>query len=105
MAIKGGKKAAEKKEAAVSYDVEVLKAKDFSKDGKTAISVDLQVNGVKIYGCWYRVYEDREKPGEQKGFISFPSRQGSDGKYYQHCWFPISDELLEKLEKDIEAKI
>lgn len=87
------------------YDVEILKVKDFSKDGKTCIAVDLQVNGVKIYGCWYRVYEDRKKPGEEKGFISFPSRQGSDGKYYQYAWFPISEDLLQDLEKQIETML
>lgn len=100
MAIKGGAKKAAK-EPEFEYDVQVLKAKDFSKDGKTAIAVDLQVNGVKIYGCWYWVYEDRKKPGDEKGFISFPSRQGSDGKYYQHAWFPISDDLLAKIEVEI----
>lgn len=103
MAIK--KTAAKKSEDSFVYDVEVIRVKDFTKDGKTAISLDLMVNGVKIYGCWYRVYEDRKKPGEEKGFISFPSRLGSDGKYYQHAWFPISEDLLEKLEKEIEKKL
>ena len=104
MAIKKTAKANVKDESYV-YDVNILRVKDFSRDGKTAIALDLEVNGVKIYGCWYRVYEDRKKPGEEKGFISFPSRQGSDGKYYQHAWFPISEDLLEKLEKEIEKKL
>lgn len=104
MAIKGGSKKKTEENATV-YQVEVLRVKDFSKDGKTAISVDLEANGVKIYGCWYRVYEDRKKPGEEKGFIAFPSRQGSDGKYYQHAWFPVSEDLLEEIEKQINEKL
>lgn len=87
------------------YDVEILRAKDLSKDGKTSIALDMKVNGVKIYSCWYRVYEDRKKPGEEKGFIAFPSRQGSDGNWYQYAWFPISEELLKDLEGQIEKKL
>lgn len=103
MAIKGNKK--KEMDVACSYDVTVTRAKDLSKDGKTAIACDLEVNGVKIYGCFYRVYEDRKNPGEEKGFIAFPSRKGSDDKWYQHAWFPISDELLADIEKQINEQL
>ena len=103
MAIK--KTAAKKSEDSFIYDVEVLRVKDLTKDGKTAIAIDLMVNGVKIYGCFYRVYEDRKKPGEEKAFIAFPSRLGSDGNYYQHAWFPISEKKLQEIEKQIEVKL
>lgn len=102
MAIKttsAAKKSTQKKEQPQhTYDAKVTKARQFDN----GISFDMECNGIKIYGCWHRQYEDRKKPGEMTSFISFPSRQGSDGKYYQHCWFPVSDELLDKIEKQIE---
>lgn len=102
MAIKRtAKKETEQQAPAITYDVEVTRAREFDN----GIALDLTVNGVKIYGCWYRTYEDRKKPGDEKAFIGFPSRQGSDGKYYQHAWFPVSDELLADIEKQIEAKL
>lgn len=103
MAIKKNSSSAAKAEKAesIKYDVEVTRAKEFDN----GISIDMMCNGVKIYGAWYRTYEDRKNPGDEKAFIGFPSRQGNDGKYYQHCWFPISDELLKEIEKQIEVKI
>lgn len=93
------KKAAAKD--ATNYEVTVLKAREFDN----AIAVDMEVNGVKIYGSYYRTYEDREKPGDEKSFISFPARKGNDGKWYQYAWFPIGDELLADIEKQIEEKL
>lgn len=98
MAIKSKKVAEEK---AVKYDVEVRRAKEFDN----GISIDIEVNGVKIYNVWYRTYEDRKNPGDEKAFLGFPSRKGNDGKYYQYCWFPVSDELLADIEKKIEEKL
>ena len=85
----------------IKYDVEITKAKEFDN----AIAIDMIVNGVKLYGSYYRTYEDRKKPGEETAFISFASRKGNDGKYYQHYWFPIDDELLQEIEKQIEVKL
>lgn len=81
----------------VNYEVKVLKAKEFDN----GISVDLEVNGVKIYNVWHRQYEDRKNPGEEKSFLSFPSRKGNDGKYYSYVWFPVSGELMEEIEAQI----
>lgn len=104
MAIKGKAKTAEAK---TEYKIEVIRAKDFTKDGEpTAISCDLVVNGVTIYNCWYRTYEDRKNAGDEIGFIGFPSRKGNDGKYYNYAYFdyrPYMDEIekmiMEKLDK------
>lgn len=101
MAIKREKKNTKADAQGVEYKVSIKRAREFDN----GIALDLIVNGVNIYGCWYRTYEDREKPGEEKSFIAFPSRKGSDGKYYQHAWFPIDDELLAEIEKKIEAAL
>ena len=86
----------------VEYNAEVVRAHDLSKDGKTCISFDMIVNGVKINGCFYR---DGEKDGKQYEFISLPSTKGKDGKYYPVCSFKISDELLKDIEDQIEKKL
>ena len=65
-------KGVEKKEK-VEYVVNVLRAKDFTEKSKldTNVAFDMEINGIKIYGCWL-------KEGTSK-----------DGKDYSVIWFPI----------------
>ena len=70
-----------------NYDVKVTRAKEV-KDG--IVAFDMVVNGVTIYGCWYR---EGEKDGKEYQMISFPSQKGKDDKYYNYCWFNIDDDL------------
>ena len=82
----------EAKEAAkIEYDVKVLKAKDLSKDGKTIIGCDIEVNGIKIYGCFYK---EGKKNGKEWAFVDLPKTKGKDGKYYSVVWFPMSCEFV-----------
>ena len=94
MAIKKTQKAAEEQ----TYNVEVTRAHEF-KSGD--ISFDCIVNGVTLYGLTY-INED-QKRNIKKAFISFPSRKGLDGNYYNYCWFKITDELFSAIEKQIEG--
>lgn len=80
--------------------VEVKRVYEF-KSGD--ISFDAVVNGVNIYGLTY-INENPAKKIE-KAFISFPSRKGSDGKYYNFVYFEITDELQHDIEKQIEAML
>lgn len=91
MAVKRKTKAAE-----VKYEIEVTRAHEF-KSGD--ISFDMKVNGVTIYNCTYM----NESAKVKKPFVSFPSRKGSDDKYYSYVWFKISDDTLAEIEKGIEA--
>ena len=94
MALKKAEKKVEQ-----NFTVEVKRAHEF-KSGD--ISFDLIVNGVNLYGLTY-INENPEK-NIKKPFVSFPAQLSrKDGKYYNHCWFSISDELLEEIEKGIEA--
>lgn len=93
MALKKNK-TEEAKKPAVTYDVTVTRAKEV----KDSYAFDMEVNGVKIYGCWL-------KEGKNGNFVSFPSYKGSDGKYYSHCYFPISEELKKEIEDQIEANL
>ena len=80
-------KGSTKKETANNYDVKVTRAKEFDNG---SVAFDMVVNGVTIYGCWYR---EGEKDGKEYEIINFPSQKGKDSKYYNIAWFKIEDEL------------
>ena len=85
-----------KAEAEEKFEIEVIRAHEF-KSGD--ISFDMKVNGVTIYNCTYM----NESAKVKKPFVSFPSRKGSDDKYYSYVWFKISDDTLSEIEKGIEV--
>ena len=94
-------KGAEKKEERVEYVVKVLRAKDFTEKSKidTNVAFDMEVNGIKIYGCWFK--EGTSKDGKDYSVISLPSQKGKDGNYYSVAWFPISKELTKEIRGQI----
>ena len=101
MAIKKNGKTAAEKIVVTPENIKVDRAKDFEK----SISFDCTLfDCIKIYGCTYRTYTDKTT-NEEKGIISFPSKKGKDDKYYNHAYFYVSDEVLAKVEKEIEALI
>lgn len=81
-------KGSTKNTEAQAYDVKVSRAKEI-KEG--TVVFDVVVNGITIYGCWYR--EGKDKNGKDYSLISFPSQQAENGKYYNHCWFKIEDDV------------
>lgn len=89
-----------KKQNNVEYSVEVIKAKEV-KDG--IIIFDMEVNGIKIYSCWYNEY--KTKDGKDGTMLSFPSYKGSDGNYYNYVWFPISADLKANIIAQIEKLV
>ena len=64
------------------------------------MAFDMVVNGVNIYGCWYR---EGESNGKEYELISFPSQKAENGKYYNFAWFKIEDDvkanIIEQLQK------
>lgn len=102
MAVSRNKKTEEKAEQAQALAIEVLRAHDLTKDDQEGcnIAVDLKINGVTIYGCFYR--EGKDKKGNDYSMVSFPSHQGKDGKYYNYTYVKLTDEDVEKISKDIE---
>ena len=94
-------KGVEQKEKRVEYVVKVLRAKDFSEKSKldTNVAFDMEVNGIKIYGCWLK--EGTSKKGENYSMVILPSKVGKDGKYYSVAWFPISKELTKEIREQI----
>lgn len=89
---------------AQALTIEVLRAKDFTKDdakeNECSIVFDMKVNGVTIYGCWYRTGSD--KKGEDYEMISFPSQKGKDGKYYNHAYVQLQQSDIDFISSEIE---
>lgn len=74
---------------------EILKATQFN----WGVSFNMVLNGVTIYNC--TVAETRD--GKQ--FISFPSRKGSDDKWYSYVYFRFSDADLEAIIEAVEKAL
>ena len=95
------KKAKAEAEKSAELQIEVTRAKDFSDDKGTCIAFDMIVNEVTIYGCYYR--EGTTKKGSEYSMVAFPSRKGSDGKYYKHAFVKLSDADIDNISKQIET--
>lgn len=65
----------------------VTRAHRFKDGGE---SFDVRLNGITIYGC-------RLVDGKNGTFVSFPSRKGTDGKYYAHAFAFLSDETVKAI--------
>ena len=50
------------------------------------LHVKSEIGDITIYGC-------RVVSGSKGDFISFPSRKGDDGKYYNHIFVSFDDEV------------
>lgn len=74
---------------------EILKATNFS----WGCAFNMILNGVTIYNCTVAETKDG------KYFISFPSRKGSDGKWYSNVYFRFSDEDTEKILDAVSEKL
>lgn len=96
MALKNVKKEATE---SINYEVKVTRVKVWDSG---AVSLDMVVNGVTIYGATYRSGVTKE--GKEYTMVSFPQRKSEkDGKYYNHVYFNISDELLANIEEQIDS--
>lgn len=95
--------AVKKKAAAEQHEDHVIKV-DRAKELEKCIMFDMTADGIKIYGCAYRTYKDKET-GEEKGIVSFPSRKGSDDNWYNYVYFYVTPADLESIEKQIEELI
>ena len=68
----------------------IRRANEYDKTG--TIFFDLDINGLTVYGC--TVAKRKDGNGE---FISFPSRKGSDGKYYSIVYCALSQEDQDRI--------
>ena len=96
------KDAADKK---VDYNIKVEAARTTKNDA--IIMIDMDVNGIKIKSCMLKeatITKDGEKykKGDTCYFINFPSEKVGD-KYYNRVWFPVSNENLEDIIRQVKA--
>lgn len=100
-----GKKVQKEKQEvkACDHEIQVTRAKDMSKDNGVCIAFDMIVNGVTIYGCFWR--EGVDKNGKDYEMVSFPSHKGNDGKYWKYAYVQFSEADLEAIQKGIESVI
>lgn len=80
----------EEKQTVVS-DLKVLRAKEY----KGTTFLDLEVNGVKIYGCRY-------VEGKNGDFISFPSYKAKDGKYYNYAYVDLDEAMVSLIDEQLD---
>ena len=91
----------------VDYNVRVLSARATKND--KIVMIDIDVNGVKIKSCMLKELEvkndgQKYKKGDICFVLQFPSEKVGD-KYYNRCWFPISNDLMQDILKQTEAKL
>lgn len=97
----------EVKEAAAKteYNITVDAARLTKND--SIIMIDLDVNGVKIKSCMLKEIictkdGDKHKKGDKCYVVNFPSYKSGD-KYYNHCWFPISNDNIEDIIRQVKS--
>lgn len=83
-----------KKDVNVEVNAKVVRANQV----KDLVFFDVDINGVTIYGC--KVVE-----GKNGDFISFPSHQGKDGKYYNHAYIKLSDDQTKDIISQVEKML
>ena len=84
---------------------EIVRAQEFTRqDGSSWHTADVRINGVTVYGCRAITYKDKQT-GEDKDFLGWPERKGSDGKYYKFAYCNLSAEDQEKICDAIWAKL
>lgn len=78
------------------YEVRVTRAKAYSVG---TFVFDMNVNGIDIYGCWYK---EGVKEGREWNIVTFPSRKYND-KYYPYARFFVTDEVKADIARQIES--
>lgn len=92
-------------EEKTNYDIKVIAARQTKNEN--IVMVDLNVNGVKIYSCVLKEVtctKDTEahKKGDVCTLLNLPQEKGTDGKYYDRVWFPISTGMIDSVRKQVE---
>lgn len=81
-----------KRNESVKKEIKVTRAHAY----KDQLFFDMVVNGVSIYGC-------RLVDGKKGVFVSFPSRKGTDGKYYSYAYIDLAEDEVKEIAEQIDA--
>lgn len=96
----------EVKEGKMTYDVKVMAARTTKND--SIVMVDLDINGVKVKSCMLKEIECKEdgkvhKKGDICYVVNFPSEKGSNGKWYNTVWCPLSNDNIDDIVKQVQS--
>ena len=89
----------------INYDIKVDEVRRTKKDN--ILMLDLIVNGVWIKSCMLKEVEVKEdgekhKKGDICYILQFPAEK-SGNKYYNRAWFPVSNEHIEEICKQVQS--
>lgn len=98
-------KNSEEAKANVNYDIKVDEVRRTKKDN--ILMVDLIINGVWIKSCMLKEViclkdGEKHKKGDKCYILQFPSEKSGD-KYYNRAWFPVSNENIEEICKQVQS--
>ena len=87
------------------YNIKVEDVRRTKKDN--ILMVDLIVNGVWIKSCMLKEVicqkdGEKHKKGDKCYILQFPSEKSGD-KYYNRAWFPVSNENIEEICKQVQS--
>lgn len=90
------------KNEVVKVEVKVTRA---HKVSDTLVLFDVLANGVAISGMKYIEY--KTKDGKEGDMISFPQYEDKKekGKYWNHCWFAINEDLKKNIVAQLESLV
>lgn len=71
----------------IKRNFEVIKAR--TTKNENIVMFDMKINDVAIYGMMLK-HVVRESDGKEFEIISFPSYQGTNGKYYNHVYYDLA---------------
>lgn len=66
-------------------------------DGQYGILFDLEINDVTLYGLRVCATQNGQR------FIGFPQKKDKNGKYWNVCYAPLSDEQTDEILNQISA--
>lgn len=86
------------KKAEVKQHVYTVERVHQFEDG--SVTFNMVVDGFfRVYGL--RIYDGQDGTP----FISFPARKGKDGKYWNHCYFPLTHDDVSNIADQIDQQL
>ena len=90
----------------IEYDIKVDAARTTKND--SIVMIDLDINGVKVKSCMLKEIECKKdgtthKKGDICYVVNFPSEKGSNGKWYNTVWCPLSNENIDDIVKQVQS--
>jgi hypothetical protein len=100
------KKEAKKEEVKNTYVVKVDAAR--TTKNESIVMIDLDINGVKVKSCMLKEVECKKdgkthKAGDICYVVNFPSEKGSNGKWYNIAWCPLSNDIIDDIVKQVQS--